>query len=596
MEMEDSPSQKKQNMKKFTRFLKDSIITHDSQSPNIENIENRENSNEVNPECMYTIKNRLVRIQYPGIVKNLDRALETLGGISGIERAVSSVPNKLQLNFHPENKFNKGCIADCDSSSGLLLKVKIQKFQDKAPKYTYEIVGNTIRNFVFNKLIDFQYLPLVAKYPESAESEVNYIYDSIVLKNLPSLNDALKEDKVNMTLFLPPFCFSRSDNQRKLNPIEKTSPGNVNLPTNKNQTDVKKKCMAFSKQKQQSIFHKFSEPNIPERPYEFVSQLIDKGNYQERLIKLQKFFEERPIWTKNGIKYNTKFSNDILKILLPAVAYYETSGPWRCTWIRFGYDPRKDPTARKFQNLDYRIPVPIRSNLKVGSQRCVSEATTLKRLREDNTRGHKILYNENSYILRPNMLPNSRQVFYQYCDILLPEIQTMLARLPPVPAHTQCDPKNGWFPVSFVDQCREIVNKYVDQQASVELLKNVQESCVTAPSSLENEPKSTDYCSLMIRNVKRGVYKEKNPLNEKIEARPSTSQDIYETTSVTEIVDTDSEEESLFDESFYQELDFEDIEDELDNTDGFLIHEEQESMDIDTDALEDVKSIIANNQ
>lgn len=37
------------------------------------------------------------------------------------------------------------------------------------------------------------------------------------------------------------------------------------------------------------------------------------------------------------------------------MAYYFINGPWRISWVKFGYDPRKDPTARIYQTLDYRI-------------------------------------------------------------------------------------------------------------------------------------------------------------------------------------------------------------------------------------------------
>lgn len=46
----------------------------------------------------------------------------------------------------------------------------------------------------------------------------------------------------------------------------------------------------------------------------------------------------------------------ILIAILPAVAYYVTSGPWRSMWVRFGYDPRTDPQAKIYQTLDVRIP------------------------------------------------------------------------------------------------------------------------------------------------------------------------------------------------------------------------------------------------
>jgi general transcription factor 3C polypeptide 5 (transcription factor C subunit 1) len=52
-----------------------------------------------------------------------------------------------------------------------------------------------------------------------------------------------------------------------------------------------------------------------------------------------------------------QISPDRLKFIIPAVAYYFTTGPWRNLWIRFGYDPRKDRSSAKYQSLDYRVRV-----------------------------------------------------------------------------------------------------------------------------------------------------------------------------------------------------------------------------------------------
>lgn len=39
---------------------------------------------------------------------------------------------------------------------------------------------------------------------------------------------------------------------------------------------------------------------------------------------------------------------------MPAIAYFFMDGPWRCCWVRYGYDPRKDPIARTYQELEIR--------------------------------------------------------------------------------------------------------------------------------------------------------------------------------------------------------------------------------------------------
>lgn len=500
---------------------------------------------ECDPKCIHEVNQRLVRIVYPGIVKNLDKALATLGGIKGVEQAVAT--DKLELNFHPKNKYNKGVIADTHSNSGLLVKVIRKQKGEEAPTFSYEIVGATVKNFVFNKFMDFQYLPLVAEFPETKDSTVECIYNSILPKKIPDLGSVLQDDSSSIPLFLPPTGFSRSDIQMKINPITKLHTNENDPPSSDSQKKKEKKISAFAKPKQISIFHKFDELEIPEKPTEYISQLVKRKNYQDHLSKLEKLFRERPIWTKNGLKFHSNFSNDILRVLLPAVAYYELTGPWRCTWISFGYDPRNDPVSKIYQNLDYRIPYSVRTNLKIGSKRVPESKdfpTSLDKLENKRTRS---AYNENSFMLRPNCLPMARQVFYQYCDILLPEIQVMLSRLPPALPNAQCDPKNGWFPSSFVEQCREIVTKYIDKQAAI-VLRKQRESL--PPNPLEEFVNSSN--RFITDSMTDAV------------AGPSTSSD--ENFDVFTIYDSDSDEDdSTGYEKFYQENNLYDLVERLDD-------------------------------
>jgi general transcription factor 3C polypeptide 5 (transcription factor C subunit 1) len=71
-------------------------------------------------------------------------------------------------------------------------------------------------------------------------------------------------------------------------------------------------------------------------------------------IKLKIVYSNR---SKNALAAKAQISPDRLKFIIPAVAYYFTTGPWRNLWIRFGYDPRKDRSSAKYQSLDYRVRV-----------------------------------------------------------------------------------------------------------------------------------------------------------------------------------------------------------------------------------------------
>ncbi|PIO31432.1 hypothetical protein AB205_0086040 [Aquarana catesbeiana] len=75
-----------------------------------------------------------------------------------------------------------------------------------------------------------------------------------------------------------------------------------------------------------------------------------------------RLFSIRPIWSRNAIKANVSVHPDKLKLLLPYMAYYMLTGPWRSLWVRFGYDPRKNPEAKIYQVLDFRI----RCGMKYG--------------------------------------------------------------------------------------------------------------------------------------------------------------------------------------------------------------------------------------
>lgn len=63
----------------------------------------------------------------------------------------------------------------------------------------------------------------------------------------------------------------------------------------------------------------------------------------------------------------------------------------------------------------------------------------------------------------------------QYCDVLVPEIQEMLAKYDGPPPGTMCHEKLGWFPKGFDDICREIINKQV--RVKLRQIMNVPENC-----------------------------------------------------------------------------------------------------------------------
>lgn len=193
--------------------------------------------------------------------------------------------------------------------------------------------------FLFSDLCDFQYVPMTQnkKNPQKLEC----IYSLIYPTGIPSYS-WLKND---VPYFLPPAAFTRMDTVQQYIPKPEMNSDLENI-IGKN-----KRCSAGFP----NYIH-FSTPEVPTTsPKGIETAMKVKLLQNSHLNKVHQLFEERPIWSKNAIMYKTQFSSDQLKILLPSVAYYFVTGPWRIMWVKLGYDPRKDVNARKYQTLDYRL-------------------------------------------------------------------------------------------------------------------------------------------------------------------------------------------------------------------------------------------------
>ncbi|XP_043790065.1 general transcription factor 3C polypeptide 5 isoform X2 [Apis laboriosa] len=335
------------------------------------------------------------------------------------------------------------------------------KYEDLSEDKDYElpklqILGRVETEFKFTNLCDFQYLPITQSKEDPKKLEC--IYDKIYPSNMPHYS-WLKND---VPYFLPPAAFSRMDTVQQY--IPKTE-------VNSSPEKTRKRRAGFLN------FVDFSTAEVPSKPPAGIETAMKVKFIQNiHFEQIRQIFEERPIWSKNAIMYKTKFSSQQLKILLPAVSYYFVNGPWKILWVKLGYDPRKDISARIYQILDYRVramhgltstvkckrnyseyTLPYKST-PVSKQKTIVQNTTPSQ--EQNSKKEQDLH-ENVYIYREGTIPPSRQMFYQYCDVLVDEIQEMLAKLPdPLPG-TKCDEKRGWLPSGFDVQCREIINKQV---------------------------------------------------------------------------------------------------------------------------------------
>lgn len=338
-------------------------------------------------------------------------------------------------------------------------------------------------------LCDFQYLPM------DGADRLQNVYEKLLPSGVPS-SSWLGEDDV--PYFLTPPVFSRFDTIHYYNSQKTARTGRtkrtkpMQLQQSRKKTDAPQNTIGRTRRRRQgfAIFMNWTDGNIPNRPNpEAMKILRIKFLNEQHFTTMRALFEERPVWSKNGLLHRTSFSKDQLKYLLPTIAYYFVTGPWRVMWCRYGYDPRQNPDSARYQTFDYRVRTVGGFKNKVKAKRSysnyllpyksspssrpkvviINRHSIARAYSEAAARGpsHRDAPEENTCVFRPGYIPPTRQMFYQYCDVLVPEIQTMLENLTP---GEQCHATLGFLPPGFDARCREIVNSLVSAELKAQVL------------------------------------------------------------------------------------------------------------------------------
>lgn len=267
-----------------------------------------------------------------------------------------------------------------------------------------------------------------------------------------------------------------------------------------------------------AIFVNFEDPEVPAEPHpaalknwkKLCTNPID-SHVEQEMIRL---FSIRPIWSRNAIKANVSVHPDKLKLLLPYMAYYMLTGPWRSLWVRFGYDPRKNPEAKIYQVLDFRIRCGMKygyapNEMPVKAKRSTynySLPITLKKpvpqpiSVQDLTQGlatssiqgsKKILSNkyklkDSVYIFQEGSLPPYRQMFYQLCDIHVESLQEIIRRNDG--AETECTERDGWCLPKTSEQLRDSMCLMIKQ-----IIRSKRPALFPAPSTSADKKEQLSY-------------------------------------------------------------------------------------------------------
>ncbi|KAJ6645869.1 General transcription factor 3C polypeptide 5 [Pseudolycoriella hygida] len=408
------------------------------------------------PMRLYNSYQTFVRVEYPGIVKNVDNMLATLGGINTVSEVFSTPNRRLPLRFSPNNIFCKPAYGDQQNTTGMLVKVKIrkQKNNNKIISADASIVAMVDTSYEFNSLSDFQYLAI---HKDSSSSAARCIYDDVVPKGI--LESSWITEEKSIPYFLVPQAFSRFDT-----PLQKLFKREL-LPESNDDNLIGK--TRVRRQKHATYLTFSLSIKIPEKPHPASFDYLNSNFVStEDYAAVKDLLDKRPIATRMYIAYETKIQLSKLKYILPTLAYYFTTGPWRVMWVRFGYDPRKDFESRYYQQFDYRLRTQVGCKDLVDLKRTNKiHVPNTKPVRQTIIDREIVRKQEISYspYFEIGSLPQSRQCIYQYCDIRVPKIQEMLDKIPTPSSGATCNEKSGWLPLGFDDLCRDIMSGIIKE-------------------------------------------------------------------------------------------------------------------------------------
>lgn len=417
----------------------------------------------------------LIGVEYPGTIQSNEKMLQTLGGYDHINSTFSQNNRKLELKFRPNAPGCKPTCAERQKATSLVIKVKeLKNSKTGETKIVHELIGCVDSIYKFNGLCDFQYLPMNHNKNEyeSFKEQVSFpnIHQS---KELPSAKEISQEDNKNNPLFLLPTSFSRMDtvqdycfrrDVREIRGFAKNYAENI-----------------IGRTRQRRSLHNFfltyDAEKVPEKPNAAAKDYLKSSGIESKMIqKVQEMFKQQKIWLKTELIHVTQIPEKFIRVILPVCAYYFSSGPWRNQWIAFGYDPRLDNNASIYQTLDYRL----RFRGGTGRQLVESKRKTTSISRHKMTSSSKAKTSfidlnissnaskesnqvemaerdekfKDTYLFRSGRLPPSRQVFYQYKNILLAEVQVLIEKYK---SKESCDEKNGWYKKGLDEKIRDIL-------------------------------------------------------------------------------------------------------------------------------------------
>ncbi|KAJ5586722.1 uncharacterized protein N7459_002487 [Penicillium hispanicum] len=344
---------------------------------------------EARTASLYTIPPRhLVSVEHPAVIRNLDKAVETLQGEMGIKKILNppKADAPASLMMRPEDIMARPIQSTSTAANNVLLKVTVPKrtgrkrkrgsdepFKDATPEdssgspqrrsskellrslrdnastYRIDPVGRVGRTHVFRGMPDFVYSTTNSHFAQKFREYI-FPYDLEKLKHFDI--DLGKGATTNADTIPPPSL----SNERvpflymhRQNPGVKQTLGESGQMTTVNiQQPVKVRTHLIS----------YDIPVVPSKPQESLPPIETLDSALRGTIDaVNALFEQRPAWTRRALRnlLTSAEQRYLLRHAIPYIGYIFRSGPWRDAIIKLGHDPRTSPEYRHYQTFMFRI-------------------------------------------------------------------------------------------------------------------------------------------------------------------------------------------------------------------------------------------------
>lgn len=452
-----------------------------------------------------TVKNRkLVLVEYPAIVKNTDRMMKSLGGIDEVSKAYSDTTRRLEMKFRPEDPYCKSAYGNRVDTSCLVLKVKRNRGNTDEP-YTVTIEGTVSTAYKFRGMVDFQYLPMRKKADGTG-------YESLLDLLIPPPMSPVDWLMKDAPVFVLPQVFSRLDTMSIQ--VLRDEPKRRDLPSKPPSCSATVVGRIRDRRVKFARFLYFEDEEVPVEPNpEAWKQLDWRPPDVDVKERVQALFQERPMWTRSALMLELGIQPVRFKLILPIVAYYVVNGPFRTAWVRLGFDPRKDPSTKIYQVLDFRLKQsPSGMHDEVATKRGTSAYLVPTKVLGPTTRpinaktdllssalGKDTVakpstksFNEGLVKFLPGKLPPYRQMFYHLRDICMDSVQKLVHANDG--SETTCRERDGWCEEGTISKCRQLM--VADLRATLAKMKSERPSTSQQDESLvalEEEDEFDDF-------------------------------------------------------------------------------------------------------